>query len=56
MTLVDTLRKKALESMKAKDAVATTILRLAQSEVQAAEARAARALTEEEELPPSGGS
>jgi len=50
MTLVDTLRKKALESMKAKDAVATTILRLAQSEVQAAEARAARALTEEEEL------
>jgi uncharacterized protein YqeY len=30
MSLVDTLRKKALEAMKAKDTVATTILRLAQ--------------------------
>ena len=45
MTLVDTLRKKALEAMKAKDGVATTILRLAQSEVQAAEARANRPLS-----------
>ncbi len=39
MTLIDILRQKALVSMKAKDGVATTILRLAQSEVQAAEAR-----------------
>jgi uncharacterized protein YqeY len=48
MTLVDTLRKQALEAMKAKDSVATTILRLAQSEVQATEERAGRALTDEE--------
>jgi len=48
MTLVDVLRKKALESMKAKDSLATTILRLAQSEVQAAEARAGKALTDDE--------
>jgi uncharacterized protein YqeY len=39
MTIIDTLRQKALAAMKAKDSVATTILRLAQSEVQAAEAR-----------------
>jgi len=50
MTLVDTLRQKALLAMKAKDPVRTTILRLAQSEVQATEARAGRALTEEEEF------
>ena len=37
MTIIDILRQKALVSMKAKDGVATTILRLAQSEVQAAE-------------------
>jgi uncharacterized protein len=48
MTLIDTLRKKALEAMKAKDSLATTILRLAQSEVQAAEARANRPLTDDE--------
>jgi uncharacterized protein YqeY len=48
MTLVDTLRKKALEAMKAKDSLATTILRLAQSEVQATEARAGRLLTDDE--------
>jgi uncharacterized protein YqeY len=48
VTLVDTLRKKALEAMKAKDGVATTILRLAQSEVQATEARAGRPLTDDE--------
>jgi uncharacterized protein YqeY len=48
MTLVDTLRKQALEAMKAKDSVATTILRLAQSEVQATEERAGRALTDDE--------
>jgi len=33
MSLIDTLRKRALEAMKAKDPLATTILRLAQSEV-----------------------
>jgi uncharacterized protein len=49
MTLVDTLRQKALLAMKAKDSVATTILRLAQSEVQAAEARkSGGALTDDE--------
>ena len=48
MTLIDTLRKKALEAMKAKDSLATTILRLAQGEVQTAEARAGRALTDDE--------
>lgn len=48
MTVIDTLRKRALEAMKAKDSLATTILRLAQSEVQASEARAGRLLTDEE--------
>jgi uncharacterized protein YqeY len=46
VTVIDTLRKRALEAMK--DSLATTILRLAQSEVQAAELRASRPLTEEE--------
>jgi hypothetical protein len=48
MTLIESLRARALEAMKAKDGVATTILRLAQSEVQATEARAGRALTDDE--------
>ncbi len=48
MSLIDTLKKHALEAMKAKDSLATTILRLAQSEVQAAEARANRTLTDDE--------
>ena len=48
MTVIDTLKKKALEAMKAKDGVATTIFRLAQSEVQASELRANRLLTDEE--------
>lgn len=48
MSLIDTLRARALTAMKAKDTVATTILRLAQSEVQALEARAGRALTDDE--------
>jgi len=46
--LIDVLRKKALLAMKAKDGVATTILRLAQSEVQALEARVGRDLTDDE--------
>jgi uncharacterized protein len=48
MTLIETLRARALSAMKAKDSVATTILRLAQSEVQALEARLARPLTDDE--------
>jgi uncharacterized protein YqeY len=48
MTLIDTLRQKALAAMKAKDPAAATILRLAQSEVSAAELRAGRALTDDE--------
>jgi len=50
MSIVETLRSRALAAMKAKDTVATTILRLAQSEVQALEARQGRALTNDEEL------
>jgi uncharacterized protein len=46
MTIIDILRQKALVSMKAKDGVATTILRLAQSEVQAAEARLGTAISD----------
>jgi uncharacterized protein YqeY len=48
MSLIETLRARALTAMKAKDTVATTILRLAQSEVQALEARVGRALTDDE--------
>jgi uncharacterized protein YqeY len=48
VTVIETLRSRALQSMKAKDGVATTIYRLAQSEVQAAEERAGRVLTDEE--------
>jgi uncharacterized protein YqeY len=48
MNLVDLLRKNALTAMKAKDAVATTILRLAQSEVQALQQRMGRDLTDDE--------
>ena len=48
MNLVDTLRKNALVAMKAKDTVATTILRLAQSEVQASQLRVGRDLTDDE--------
>ena len=50
MSIVETLRSRALAAMKSKDTVATTILRLAQSEVQALEARQGRALTNDEEL------
>jgi uncharacterized protein YqeY len=50
MSIVETLRSRALAAMKAKDTVAATILRLAQSEVQALEARQGRALTNDEEL------
>ena len=50
VSIVETLRSRALAAMKAKDTVAATILRLAQSEVQALEARQGRALTNDEEL------
>jgi len=48
MALLETLRSRALAAMKARDTVTTTILRLAQSEVQAAELRAGRPLTDDE--------
>ena len=48
MNLIETLRKNALIAMKAKDTVATTILRLAQSEVQALQLRVGRDLTDDE--------
>jgi uncharacterized protein len=48
MSIIDTLRKKALEAAKAKDSVASTILRLAQGEVQMLEVRLGRDSTEEE--------
>jgi uncharacterized protein len=48
MSIIDTLRKKALEAAKAKDSVASTILRLAQGEVQMLEVRLGRDSTEDE--------
>jgi uncharacterized protein len=48
MSIIDTLRKKALEAAKAKDSAATMILRLAQGEVQMLEVRLGRDSTEEE--------
>lgn len=46
--IVDTLKERAKEAMKAKDSAATQIYRLALGEIQTLEARAARAVTEEE--------
>jgi uncharacterized protein len=48
MSMIDSLRKKALEAAKAKDTVASTILRLAQGEVQMIGVRAEREATDEE--------
>jgi uncharacterized protein YqeY len=48
VALVDTLKARALEAMRAKDKDATTIIRLAIGELQTAEARAARALSDDE--------
>lgn len=45
---VDTLRARANAAMKAKDTVTMSILRLALGEIQTAEARAGRALTDDE--------
>jgi uncharacterized protein YqeY len=46
--IIDDIKKRALEAMKAKDSVATTILRLAQGEIQQSEARAGKTFTDEE--------
>ena len=46
--LIDTIKARALEAMKSKDTVATTIFRLAQGEIQTAEARKGAPVTEEE--------
>lgn len=46
--LVDTIKAQALQAMKAKDSLATSILRLALGEVQTAEARTNRKATDDE--------
>ena len=46
--LIDTIKARALEAMKGKDSVASTIYRLALGELQTAEARSGRAVTDEE--------
>ncbi len=46
--IIDELKKQALTAMKAKDSVATTILRLAQGEIQQSEARAGKTFSDEE--------
>lgn len=46
--IIDELKKQALAAMKAKDSVATTILRLAQGEIQQSETRAGKTFTDEE--------
>ena len=47
-SLVETLKAKAAEAMKKRDAVATSILRLALGEIQTAEARSNKAATDDE--------
>ncbi len=46
--VVDTLKARAAEAMKSKDAVAVAVLRLALGEIQTAEARANKALADDE--------
>jgi uncharacterized protein YqeY len=46
--LVDTIRERVKEAVKSKDEVARDVLRLAIGEIQTAEARASRPLTDEE--------
>lgn len=46
--LIDTIKARALEAMKAKDSIASTIYRLALGEIQTAEARHGRAVTDDE--------
>ncbi len=47
--LIDQIKKRIVQAMKEKDEVAKSVLRLAQSEINAAEARANRPLREDEE-------
>jgi uncharacterized protein YqeY len=47
--LTDEIKKQAMAAMKAQDTVTRDILRLAQSDIQAAEARAGKALTDDEQ-------
>lgn len=46
--LVDTLKSRAAQAMKAKDSIAMSILRLALGEIQTAEARAGKAVSDED--------
>ncbi len=48
MSLLQTMKTRALEAMKAKDSLATQILRLAVGELQTLEARIGRDATEDE--------
>jgi uncharacterized protein YqeY len=48
--LIDTIKARALEAMKSKDTLASTIFRLALGEIQTAEARSGRAVTDEEAI------
>ena len=46
--VIETLKARAAEAMKSKDGVATSILRLALGEIQTAEARSNKPVTEDE--------
>jgi uncharacterized protein len=48
MTLLESLKKRALEAMKVKDSFTTTLLRLAAAEIQMLETRCGRPTTEDE--------
>ncbi len=48
--LIDAIKKRIVQAMKEHDEVAKSVLRLAQSEINAAEAKANRPLREEEEM------
>jgi uncharacterized protein YqeY len=48
MSIVETLRARATQAMKAKDSATSTIVRLALGEIQMAEVRGGKALTEDE--------
>ncbi len=48
--VVDTLKARAAEAMKAKDAAASSILRLALGEIQTAEARTNKAVSNDEAI------
>ena len=46
--LIDEIKKRTMQAMKAKDELARDVLRVALGEIQTAEARATRSLSEEE--------